>query len=169
MMRLILSGALILPQRVCDLTQALACLIVKLTHVQIAYLKSEFLILNLLPNFKIFRSQTSLNKLLATWHLELAKMYGLFCSRPPVSWVSAVRSPYTVSCSDLKRLHSLHLCCWLYCELGLDTANPNKFQNFLKISWIVSELWYFHYIVHTYTWFTLSTTMLIARVRLQTL
>ena len=77
--------------------------------------------------------QTSLNKLLVTWHWELAKMNGLFCSRhDPSPSVSAVRSPYTVSCSDVKRLRSLHLCCWLYCELRLGTSNSSEFQNFLN-------------------------------------
>ena len=54
-------------------------------HVQITYLKSAIQILNLLQNFKIFKSQTRLNKLLETWNQELAKMYGSFCSWPPLS------------------------------------------------------------------------------------
>ena len=43
--------------------------------------------------------------------------------------------PNTVTCSNVKNQHCLHLNCWLYsCKLWLGTATRNKFQLLLKKS-----------------------------------
>ena len=81
---------------------------------------------------------------------------------PFVSCVSAVRSPYTVSCSVVKRLHSLHLCCWLYCGLRLIRTDFKIFCN-------ISEWSLYPGIFTTYIRFNVSIIMLSTRVRLQTL
>ena len=60
-------------------------------HVKFTFLKSEILIHNLLWNFKVFRSQRSLNKLLVTWHQALAKIYGSF-SHVPICLLCFCRS-----------------------------------------------------------------------------
>ena len=79
-------------------------------HDQIAYMKSEILILNLLPNFEVFRSETSLNKLLETWQAELAKIYGLLCSRPLLSSEFPQFGPPTQSAAQMSKAFTLHIC-----------------------------------------------------------
>ena len=75
------------------------------------FLKSEILILDLPRNFEVFRSQTSLNKLLlVTWRREFVEVSGYFLSRAPfVSCVSAVTFHCTASCSDAENV-ALYIC-----------------------------------------------------------
>ena len=79
-------------------------------HFQIAYLTSEILFLNLPLNFKILRSQTSLNKVLVIWHRELANIYGIFCSWPPLSLEFPQFSPPTQPAAQISNTFTLYIC-----------------------------------------------------------
>ena len=82
--------------------------------VQIAHLKSEILILKLLQKFPIIQVSDKFKQAGGNLTPGGGQNVCLFLlPTPSVSCVSAVQSPYTVSCLGVKRLHSLHLCCWL--------------------------------------------------------
>ena len=70
-------------------------------HFLIANLQSEILFLNLLPNSKIFRFQTSLNKLLVTLHRELAKILWHILLRPSLSPAFLQFGPPTQSAAQM--------------------------------------------------------------------